>query len=88
MMDDNISEEILKLAVKLFSNWSAKAWVNSDMLVGSQEIKNWRNRPSVALLTTYEDLWTLAKDLKCTKEYKILFLWDNVLRIDIGDAPN
>ena len=80
--DANIDDEVTRDALKLFTTWMDKAKLGPGDVFVSQTLNKWRPLPNnIAIITSRQDLKTLTAQLKDCDQFKILFCFQNVLRV-------
>ena len=80
--DADIDEEITRDALKLFTAWMKKDELGPKDVFVTQTLNKWRPLPNnVAIITTRQDLRKLVAHMKTCDNFKTLFCFKNVLRV-------
>ena len=84
--DTFLTNEIIHEAMKIFTQWATKHEMAPKDVGPNQKLTNWRPYPAIALITTQNDLFELAKSIPHVlpkRNFETLFRSDTVLRLKI-----
>ena len=82
--DADIDNEIIRDAIMLFTAWKDRPYIDRTKVLKTQKLSKWRPKnDNIAIISSKRDLQKLTEGLSATKNFIVLFNFENVLRLKL-----